>query len=153
MPGQSIFAEGLEGLLAEGNVSRLPLQPRKRQKSAIVRIGREMVIGQATEWLSVRKWTVPFMVWTSPGLGIRSFTHSLFNLLLKITNFKERPKTICSHRSLQKSNRERFAHITLYKRAILSERAKSKCANEQIPNPGLVQTMKGIVHLFTKSHH
>ena len=150
MPGQSIFAEGLEGLLAEGNVSRLPLQPRKRQKSAIVRIGRGMVIGQATEWLFVRKWTVPFMVWTSPGW---EFALSLI-----------RSSIFCSKSLILKRDRKQFAHIALYKRATVNDLltslftkerfwAKEQRANEQIPNPGLVQTMKGIVHLFTKSHH
>ena len=43
------------------------------------------------------------------GLGIRSFAHSLFSLLLKIIHFKGWPWAICSCCSLQKSNRERFA--------------------------------------------
>ena len=38
------------------------------------------------------------------------------------------------------------------KLVILSKRLKSEWVKERIPNPGLVQTMKGIVHFLTKSH-
>ena len=41
---------------------------------------------------------------SSAGLGIRSFAPSLFAILLKIAYFKEQ-------------DRERFAHVALYKRA------------------------------------
>ena len=52
------------------------------------------------------------------GLGICSFHHKLFALSFKIAHFKEQPIAIRSCCSLQKSDRERFALVTLYKRAM-----------------------------------
>ena len=52
------------------------------------------------------------------SFALCSFAHLLFALLLKIAHFKERPWAICSLRSLQKSNRERFAQVARDKRAM-----------------------------------
>ena len=71
----------------------------------------------------------------SPGLGIRSLALSLFALSLKIAHIKEWLWEICSCcflkneppwvnrscRSLQKSNSEQIALVTLFKRATLSK--------------------------------
>ena len=51
---------------------------------------------------------------------MRSFAHFLFAFLLKIANFKEQLWAKYSGHSLQKSDCQQFAHVTLYTRATMS---------------------------------